>query len=263
MSQDLSWKNLSRGRGIGKKTIISFDNTVGQASPVDMLSVSSPSDVDTMQLAICLSTPRFIPRPAGGYPPNIDPQNLSGSIDNDDALQAGIATIWGNVSAILEWGSGGVGQKAILDFCNGTCVKISASYVRLRGVIETVDESLSAMAYELSAFISPGSPKDIAAQRTINLGQWDKDQESDPYSVPSFARRVFLAGISAAPASPPFAGVIRFWRDAACTTGFVAEYAFTNASFAYVPIPAGAYYFTMINTVDNFTHVSAVFDLAI
>lgn len=271
------WESLSSGKTVGKAVTIDF-NSAGNFLQVgqDMLEVGGDTK-DGLALSVILGTPKIAKRPAGSF----DASQFGGPWqDNVEVLQTfqtdpnfygvgGNGPLTSNVQAEIQWGIGGVNHKAIVDMCNGAGATISASWVRIRALINNDNSNGQSLLYQCAAQVSPGHSKWLSAQFTQPLSDWDTNEETVVFAIPRFARRVNLLGLNnSATPGPLFQGSIRFWRNPngpGLGTQRVGEYLFVGnaANSVPLPIPNGAYYYTVVSQLATPNDLFAVFDLAI
>lgn len=263
------WESLSQGKTIGRTSVVNYDaGTAGTVTvTADILEVNGDMK-DSMQLSVMLAQPRFAPPLSGAFQDNqqvLDAPNPGySSGPNSPELS--------NVQAIIEWGTGGgVLNKAKLDMMNGCGVNISASFVRIRAQISNAGAIGESMTYLLGAQISPGRPKDLAAQFTDTpFVDVAINTHSAVRAIPPFARRVCLFGTTSPVGLPPnlFSGYIVFWRNPSgpvLGSEHVGAILFAGnpANSVPIPIPNGAYYYTIVPSIAAPSHIFATFDLAI
>ncbi len=266
------WAFLAEGQTLGKKCNIiftppAFGVRLETPSPVNILQVQA-DDSKAHPLCVTLSPPQGVLPPIAGFP--ADSQGITGTADNIEGLNApaGSQLVWANPVAVVEWGVGGISNRVECDFLNGLCLNLSASWVRIRAIVESVEATTSLMAYTLGANIGPGNPKPNNAQRTVlpRIGALADGVESPVRPVPRYAKQVYVLGN--VPIGQVFIGHIRFYRDNQGPAGIVpcGDLLFTSNDHAPGLIPNGAMYFTVVNNsgaaAGNVTPY-AVFDLAI
>lgn len=271
------WGKLARGAPLGKGTNLSFTGatSVGaaQSSPVDILNVQG-ADGDAQQMCVTLAPPEAYPFAAAAA----DIQTMSGSVDNISLVRtfpggvAGkvIGTVpqlsFPNAVALVEWGIGGISNRVEADFSNGLCLNLTASFLRIKAFMQGAegDGSMGTTGiYRLSGNVGPGFPKANNAQRTIPISELVLvNTESAVYTVPRYAKTVFLTGANVA--KDLFSGFIRFYScpDIVFITTPVSELFFSGNSAGPLPVPNGAKYFTFTPSI-ALASMSAVFDLAI
>lgn len=282
---DTNFGFLARGKTLGKRSVVGYNPatsaTQAQSSSVDILKIQGEDD-HAHQLCLTLSTPQVMVAP---FPFNVstfpDPQSLSDGQDSIDLLNT-IAGVGGqsflagtvapeqdlsfaNPIAIVEWGVGGCFNRVEADIHQGLCLSLTASWLRVRAYVDLSEEgTANAMFYILGANVGPGYPKPNNAQRTVNCGlSVPIGTESQVYIVPRFAKSVLLCGANNA--HDTFVGTIRFWRSVgASVDGFiVADYLFTGNQPAMVPVPNGAYYFSILSGIAGPNRHQAIFELAV
>lgn len=256
------WGMLARGQTLGKRINIGYAgiSIIGDATPsLNMFEVKG-ADEYALQLSVQLSPPRVFPN---GSPPAAQLQNASGTVDNIQAFDQGLGIGWAEPFAIVEWGIGGVSNRCEADILNGLHLNVSASWLRIGAAIQSPEALTTTTAYEISAFVGPGRPKDNNAQRSIqvNGAAGGVGSQSAAFPIPRYAKRVYLMGCNAA--FDVYVGKLRFWRETALGAGAeLGEYIFAGNSPSPLPIPNGAYYFTVVNGIDAAQNY-AVFELSI
>lgn len=152
---------LSNGRTKGVKSTAVLVTGAGglQPSPVDLLNIGGQDDENACQLNLCLLPPEVIP----GTPAIPVPANLSGEVDN--AGLTGAVNRFNPCFARIKWGVGGALAVAEVDFSNGANVNLVASFVRVSAFWEGFGAAFN--VYRVSAFIGPGQPRPVNAQRTL------------------------------------------------------------------------------------------------
>lgn len=281
------WALLARGKTLGKRVVIAWLNPIGfaprghvvaQPGPVDLLNLNG-NDENAQQFCLTLAATKLIPGVDSSNPPTNDIQRLTGEVDaiaavntvnnvGGGASQQAPDTEWANAIAIVQWGIGGISERAEIDFFNGMCVNLCASWLRVSAVIIAPAVVTSSVPYVLGAFVGPGYPRPNSAQRTMPLGSIDTGIESQVFTVPRFAKDVTLMGGNAT-ASTAYAGTIRFWRSRAGAADPqyggvpVAAIAFSSADPRPVIVPSGGYYFSVVSGIAAPNEQQAVFGLTI
>lgn len=281
------WEKLSKGGMLGKRVVIPYFTTVGpgshsaaqaQPAPVDVLKVQG-DDGAAQQLCVTLSQTKLTPGVLSANVITGDVQALTGEQDNIDASGApqvggrvnvaAANTRFANPLAIVQWGVGGVSNRAEVDYHNGLCINVVASWLRVSAAIEGPNVITSSFPYVLGAFVGPGFPRANNAQRTILVESLDTDDESVVYTVPRYAKSVTLAGGNAD--NDVYLAYIRFWRSNAGPADYagvpVASYVMSGNDPQPIVIPAGAYFFTIISGLPLGSQAinshNAIFDLSI
>lgn len=263
-----SWQHLAAGATLGKRVALSYvaGNSVSglhSAQTLNLIQVRT-DDGHAHQLSVILCPPQtFAPSAeivaliASG-----DVQRASGEATNGE-LGTGTVAIFPNPTAIIEWGTGGVSSTAEVDFVNGANINLCAAFVRISATLRR--PSTVTDIYVLSAFIGPGYPKTIGAQKTIICGTLAQNVSSIIFPVPSFSKKIFLTAIDNVDESQLFTGRIKFYDGAGITKHALSQLEFTPASGDSVAIPAGAAYFQVTNTSvgAHAMNVNAIFDLSI
>lgn len=285
------WTALIQDKTIGKRIAIgaqSTDSGIVQGNSLNILQVAAPNEF-AQQLQIVLSSPKLVPDfqfPGGIVPTDGTIQDASGDRDNYDFYRhpnpAGDVS-WMQAIAVIEWGIGGVQYKAEVDFLNGLCINLVASWVRVGAFIDAVfinndvQVILSGGAYIVSAFIGPGYPKSNNAQRTFYIGEvtepanviwrgfpkygYGNINETDPalaplfgkvnlFPIPYFAKTATVIAYrddgSGVPL--PWDLDIIFYRDVRSLWS-LGHYHFTPDIREPCRIPNGAMYFSVRNRV--------------
>lgn len=267
-----AWGRLARGGALGKKANLIFNlNRIGrQPSPVSILQIEGDS-ADALQLVVTLGQPLVVPEPFSSAL-EFDLQNLTTTKDNQQIQSSvsfpGLITPiqWPPMVALLEWGVGGCGFDAEVDFVNGATVCVAASYLRIRGAFdERFGSGISgtSAAYSLFAQVGPGLAR-THAQRTIYAGRIASLAEGSVLSVPKFARRAYVVGCdeTAAPNTAVTVATLRFWQSPDKTNN-VGNFFFSGNQPFSCPIPNAAAYASVENGMAAETLFSVVFDLSI
>lgn len=258
---------LARGKTLGKKTNVFFNppTSVGTPtnSPLNMLEIKG-EDEYALPLLITIAPPKYFPV-IGSTITADNIQDASGTIGNQDVDND--TPSWANPFVELQWGIGGHNTEAKVDILNGLCVNINASWVRIRGGIESIlADTTSIRGYELAAFVGPGMPKQPNAQRTVQMSAGLNDTVASAVrAVPLFAKRV---SVFATPDSATglFACQVDFFRDSLGTAGTQqnGRVFLSGNNPQPVPIPNGSYYFQVTNlSGEHVARVQSVFELAI
>ena len=254
-----AWDRLANGKPLGKKVIIpyTFDAAgVNVKSAVSVLQLHGETDLDAQQLSVLISAPRVIEglQPAA-IPAGSSEQNVSGSVGNEDS-----SANWPDLYAEVEWGIGGVSNKALVDMINGCALNVCASFLRVRmGAASTGSEDDGGGVFECSAYVGPGWPKQPNAQRTVFCDSFTAG-ETDIKATPHFAKSVTVVGTTGG--ATLWDGWINFYRDRAKTFP-VATYYFNSNQELKFPVPNGAMYFTLSEGSSGLFSSRAVFELAI
>ncbi len=271
---DLSaWARLARGQPLGKSVNLVYNSASAASQPISILQISG-DDADAKQLVVTLGQPRVLPLAFSQTLAQANPTNRSGEQDNAEILDRGnfpgtvAPCAWPPFVAIVEWGIGGVGFKASVDFVNGSTIALLCSFLRVHGAVtadpETSGISGTSAIYALSAFVGPGLAQ-THARRTVYVGSLDPTEESDVFPVPPFARSALVVGQDPAAVPAITVATIRFWQAAdgvaggSCVGNFLVS---GNQSF-FVPIPAGAAYASVLSGTGTASRFSIVYDLAI
>lgn len=307
-----SWVMLMQGKTIGKKVML-YQEVSGYgpsgssaAIPVNMFELAAPNR-NALDLTITLHHPQNVNLNGGNLPVAVQQlsnlQTLTGEQDSNaghvgllNPVTPGAPQATGGVGcphnpiAIIEWGIGGVQQKAEVDFMVGATINIRASFVRISAFLQIVDTSFSWLT-ALSAFIGPYTGAQNSAQRSFDTrailtpGGPGIPPATAGYSgeVPYMAKRfsIYADGDGARP-SIPFVvefdrgpGLNRVGRYIFNSVGSipVAPAQFFNAidpADAHdIPIPNGAMFWTIYNisnpavSNENLVFPIIIFDLSI
>lgn len=243
------WARLIRGRPIGKRIVFLYvpGDEDDQFSPIEFFQLGG-EDRDAVQMRIVLSSPTIISKDAADLA-GLNLQNLTGEYFNN-TIGAGDfpgtvePVIWPPMSALIEWGTN-ARTHAIVDVRNGCPINVSASWLRVRGLVtpDAANVPGTPGAYVMSAFASPGWCDNESATRTIFLGSVALDAASDVFAVPPFARKATIVGMDNT-------GVIEtaylnFWQSPDGTHP-IGSY-FTNGNQpGPFRVPNGAQYFSII-----------------
>jgi hypothetical protein len=261
------WAKLSKGKTIGKRVSVNFTTTFsGQVltAPVNMFTLQGEDD-NALQLSVIMSPPRVLKR---GQPVPTDISQLSTTQDNVELFGNGNGTCFSNAIAILEWGIGGVSHKAEIDILNGMNINVCASYIRIQagfaydGIPGFFANANRFVPYEFAAFVGPGKPKDLGAQRTVLVATGLADAtESRKIPIPRFAKKVYLLGWGNA--ADIFVGHALFWADEAGIERNGNTLFQANQPNIGV-IPNGSAFLSVLNSSGvALGGVYAIFDLAI
>lgn len=265
------WGELMRGRSVGKKTNLLYSSSVeaAQSAGVSLFEIGA-SDLDACQLQVTLTNPLAIPATAAQIASALGGvQDMTGELSNltvGSANYPGTASpiSWPPFACILEWGTG-ARTYAIVDFMNGQTVNLSASWVRAFALAPTDSENMPGTSgvYSFLAFIGPGFPKTLGAQRSIQLGTILAGYESGIFIVPPYARRVSLISCDNS-VSPPniTVGTISFFQDPLGANN-VGNYLVTGNQPGPFPVPNAGMYFLVENGMGVACKWIAVFELAI
>jgi len=254
-----AWARLAQGGALGKKSILLYDNNIDakQNAMVSILQIEG-QDGDAQPVVVTLGSPSVIPLPFESLR-SLNQQNLTGEQTN---FQSGARTFpgtagpteWPGIMAVIEWGVGGASSRAYVDFVNGTCINLQASWLRVHAAVSEFDadaiEGTSA-AYVLQAFVGPGWTHPGNAQRTIYVGEVNNNAESVVFPVPPFARRATLVGCDTSVTPGVTTGFIRFWRSAAGQAGGdnVGNFEATANQVGPFDVPNAAEFFSVFNTM--------------
>ena len=298
------WTALAQDKTIGKRIAIAAQTTnegVIQGNSLNILQIAAPNEF-AQQLQIVLSSPHLVPDfqfPGGIVPMDGTIQDASGDRDNYDFYlhqsPGPLNVSWRQAIAVIEWGIGGVQYRAEVDFLNGLCINIVASWVRVGAFLDAISMNsfdaeviVTGGAYIVSAFIGPGYPKANNAQRTFYVGDLsasDSLQSGYPlngfgnvaalgfnlYPVPYFGKTAtIIASRHNGSGIPlPWDLDLVFFRDVRSQFS-LGHYHFTPDIREPCTVPNGAMYFSVHNRIPGdpsiippTTPVSVVFELAI
>lgn len=270
-----AWGRLSRGGALGKKANLAYSSTTtaAQSAQVNILNVEG-DDADAQQVVITLGQPMVVAQP---YSQALlaQVQNVSGEQDNQQMLPRltfpGTAApiVWPPISALIEWGIGGAGNAAVVDFVDGANVSVLASFVRVKAFVENLADagiSGTSAVYTLFAQVGPGFARG-KAQRTVYVGQVAAQAESAVHAVPRFARCAYVVGCDPTPGAAVAVTVatLRFWQQPSGSVGGknVGNFVFSGNQYMPAPVPAGAMYASVVNGMADQTLFSVVYELAI
>lgn len=272
------WGRLKRNQNAGKKSVIKYNNALTgiQYGEVPMLQLQG-DDFDAIALVLTIAQPAVIPLAYDDLAIVAD-QNLTGETSNIEAFNAHVGNFPGTSQPIafppiqveLEWGTGGMNHRAIIDVLNGATVNVVASFVKARPFIYTpaaraVDGT--AAAYVVGATLGPGWHSAPGAQCTVFLGEATPGVDSTVVPVPPFAKRAYVYGCDgrAIPSPDLATGYLRFWQNkAGDTDGLCVGTAFFTANQpGTFPIPNGAQFVSIVNGAANPLLYNIVFELSI
>lgn len=303
------WTALIQDKTIGKRIVIGAQGTDSgtvQGNSLNILQIAAPNEY-AQQLQLVLGSPKLVPENPTVLAMLADGsiQNATGERDNYDILlhpePSGVSLM--QAIAVIEWGIGGVQYKAEVDFLNGLCINLVASWVRVGAFIDALNTDglvVDGGAYVFSAFIGPGFPKANNAQRTFYVGDLHNVgtdyagggftgypskgynflfQGSDPtnfpqngqaqlWPVPYFAKlatAICSRGANGFGAAlNPWDVDIVFFRDTQAQNS-LGSFRFTQDIREPCKIPNGAFYFSVHNNLGNpiTQPAQVIFDLAI
>jgi hypothetical protein len=246
-----------------------------QPAPVDMITVEG-DDVDAWQLLLTLHPPRVIPLSIDEVRERLDRQNLTGEQTNSEVTVERFPGTkkpirWPPLEALIEFGTGGVSTKVVVDYLNGVTLSVVASYLRVHALVSQSRESGdifgTSAAYYLAAHVGPGFAVPHV-QRTIFVGDVDDKHESDVFDVPKFAKVGSLVGGRShhhrhhhhPPVIPE--GFIRFWQSPDGTNP-VGDFFFSGKGSLPVEVPNAGQYFSVFNQSGHHMKMSVIFELAL
>ena len=263
---------LAMGQLLGKSSILIYDHHIDGVQPamVDMISIQG-DDLDAQQLIITLHPPRVIPLSFADATERLDQQNLTGEQTNqevtpDDFPGTGESIQWPPLEALVEFGTGGVNTKVVVDYMNGVTLSVPASFLRVSALVTqskcTGDIAGTSAAYYLAAHAGPGFAESHA-QRTIFMGDIDDGHESCVLDLPRFGRIATLIGCRRRHHRCPTLtiGWIRFWQDPKGEHG-VGDFFVSNPQ-EHIEVPNAAQYFSVVNESCHEMKMSVIFELAL
>ena len=263
---------LAMGGILGHSTILIYDHHTHavQSSLSDMIAIQG-DDLDAQQLIVTLHPPRVIPLSFDESRARLDQQNLTGEQTNMEVTPCDFpgtdeAIRWPPLEALIEFGTGGVNMKVIVDYMNGVTLSVPASFLRVSALVtqnrHSNDIFGTSAAYYLAAHVGPGFAT-AHAQRTIFVGDVDDHDESRVFDVPRLAKSATLIGCRHHHHRTPTLtiGWIRFWQDPKgehCVGDF-----FVCDHQSRVEVPNGAMYFSVLNESGHEMKMSVIFELAL
>jgi hypothetical protein len=270
---------LKQGKPIGKKSVLLLKTghgavLVSEKAPVDILSVQGEDD-DAMELTITLGNPQVMVPDGVNFPANVPTQQLTGEASNDSWINTNPTIPIFPCGAVIDWGAGGSSFSMEVDYVNGACVTVRASYIRVRGFMDIFGSVVAKdIAHVLAAFISPGRVGVNGAQRTLRVANAlaGPGTAGTVFAVPKFAKSAYVVGWGLVGlAHQPLIGTLDFSpRPDDTADSQLAEYQVNtsvgNQQSAKFPIPNGGYYCRWTNgVVDPLYQANArvVFDLAV
>lgn len=267
---------LAMGETLGKSSILIYDSEVEavQQAEVDMITVEG-DDADAWQLLLTLHPPRVIPLSVDEVRARLDKQNLTGEQTNSEVTAGNFPGTkhpiqWPPLEAVIEFGTGGVSTKVVVDYLNGVTLSVVASYLRVHALVSQSQRSGdifgTSAAYYLAAHVGPGFAVPHV-QRTIFVGNLDDNRESDVFDVPKFAKVATLMGCRPGHKDPHRApsltiGWIRFFQSPD-GTNCVGDLFVPGTGINTFEIPNPAQYFSVFNQSGHEMKMSVVFELAL
>lgn len=262
------WELLSAGFGLGKRAVFHHSAVAPLLSTdvVNFLEIRG-DDRRAMQLSVTLSPPRFS-KPADVAPYLASGRNLQdfpGPWCDNGEVELATGPTTPNLCAFVEWGIGGVSERAAVDMSNGLCINLQTSFLRIGGFIEQPFALTSQVFYELSAFVGPGTPKgNRNATKTVIAPILLAGIESAIMRVPRFAREVIIASVATPPSVALSPVTIVFYRGpVGGGVNPIARYTWSQALGAIdrVPVPNGSLFFTLQCAAEQLA--TPIFELAI
>lgn len=278
---DDAWKEMARGGNLGKSVPIRFVGagfgtgvvTVPNAEILRLHPRTDRPDLVT-QLCLTVSPPQVIDL-------NIAPNPAEPSIQGQDALDLSVvqsgnptggypanlstAVQFANSLVKVEWGIGAIKNSAFIDCGNGLTVNLVTSWLIVTAFIEQpIGVTPTPELYIIGANVGPGDARQHSSQRTIQVGNVANAGQSASFVIPRFARNVRVAGADGGAAPALAVGTIQFWGDAAMTLP-IGDFAFNANQTNPIPVPGGAYFFSIIGGYAGTNIASpryaAIFDL--
>ena len=262
---------LAMGATLGKSTILLYDHHTADVQPSmnDMLVIEG-DDLDACQLCLTLHPPRVIPLCFDEFS-RINQQNLTGEQSNSEVVVCDFPGTkdpirWPPLEALIEFGTGGVSTKVVVDYLNGVTLSVIASYLRVSALVSQSKDCNdiwgTSAAYYLAAHVGPGFAE-AHAQRTIFVGNVSDHEDSDVFDVPKFAKVASLIGCRKHHHKSPTLtiGWIRFWQDPKgkhCVGDF-----FVSDHESRVVVPNAAQYFSVFNESCDKMKMAVIFELAL
>ena len=263
---------LAMGQNLGTSSILIYDHNADTVQPAgtDMVVIEG-DDLDACQLVLTLHPPRVVPVSFNEVRSRLDQQNLTGEQTNaevtvEDFPGTDHPIRWPPLEAVIEFGTGGVNTKVVVDYLNGVTISVVASYLRVQALItqshHTGDISGTSAAYRLAANVGPGFAE-AHAQRTIFVGDVGEKEDSGVFDLPRFAKVAVLIGSRSHRRHHPrlTIGWIRFWQDPDGHHG-VGDF-FVSDSQLRVEVPNAAQYFSVFNESGHKMKLSVIFELAL
>jgi hypothetical protein len=268
------FSKLIQGKTIGKKIAIGIPlaavgTTSGQINLLELLG----SDDCATQLNLTLTPPSVIVdagSPGTGFKfpfvAGSDVQHFSGDEGNETVTMNDLGLA--RFIASVEWGIGGIQSKVLVDFSNGLCLNLNASFLRVGAIV--IPRGGQTFVATLGAFVGPGNVKPNNAQFTDAFVSIGAGLASAVTPIPKFGKTMRFCGRSVVPGSPLIFH-ITFWQDRLATISqgeFVFNGANPNSGFPRagdsIPIPNGAYWYTITNDdVNGLVPMMVVTELAI
>jgi len=259
------------GAAFGKSTILLYDHHTADVQPSmnDMIVIEG-DNLDACQLSLTLHPPRVIPLCFDEIA-RINQQNLTGEQSNSEVAICDFPGTkepirWPPLEAVIEFGTGGVSARVVVDYLNGVSLSVVASYLRVSAVVsqskDCNDIFGTSAAYYLAAHVGPGYAE-AHAQRTIFVGDVEDHDDSDVFDVPMFANVAILIGCRKHQHKSPTltTGWIRFWQDPKgehCVGDF-----FVSDHKSRIEVPNTAQYFSVFNESGHKMKMSVIFKLAL
>lgn len=291
------WTRVARGRNLGKVVAVNFLNPQNGGNPgiqgsAEILRIeprgdgtNDKSNALTVQGILTLAPPQLVAnatfvtsqsQTSGGQDTISLTQGGELALGSYLGGQVGAPTPIGggggpykaaipNPIAIVQWGVGSVINRVECDILNGLCLNLTFSTLVVSAVVEPGFDTSTSTTYILGANVGPGFAKPSNSQRTIAVGGVGNAAQSAVFTIPRMAKDVRMAMTDGT--GQLGLGVISFWQDSEGTFP-VADYTFTGNNPLPIPIPLGAYFFTIrggyigAGTFPNPLY-SAIFNLAV
>jgi hypothetical protein len=263
---------LGMGQNLGKPSILIYDRRIDgdQPAPVDMIDITG-DNLDACSMVLTLHPPRVIQLPFDEISARLDQQNITGEQTNADVTTGDFPGTrspfrWPPLEASIEFGTGGVNTKVIVDYINGVTLSVVAAFLRVRALVtqgrDNGDIVGTSAAYYLAAHVGPGFAEGHV-QRTIFVGDVDDEGHSCVFDLPSFAKVAKLVGRQAHHHHWPAhtIGWIRFWQSPTGHDG-VGDF-YVSDHQCRVEIPNAALYFSVFNESGHKMKLSVIFELAL
>ncbi len=267
---------LAMGGALGQSSILVYNHELddAQQSPVDMIAVQG-DNVDACQLVLTLHPPRVVALSFHEVRERLDQHNLTGEQTNSEVMHDDFPGThhplrWPPLEAIVEFGTGGVNTKVVVDYVNGVTLSVIASFLRVHAVVtqsrRSGDIFGTSAAYNLAAHVGPGFAVPHV-QRTIYVGEIEDRHESHVFDVPRFAKRATLVGCRPGHHHTHHApsltiGWIRFFQSSD-RTSCVGDFFVSGTGPHEFDVPNAGQYFSVFNQSGHEMKMSVIFELAL
>jgi hypothetical protein len=256
---------------LGKAGVFQYDAeaSVGQMATVPFFEIGG-SDLDSGQMTVTLDLPRVhavSDADVDVIASTIGLQNVPSGQSNLE-LAAGnfpgdaSPLAWPMFCCLIEWGTS-MRTYALVDFRNGTQVKISGSWCRAFAIVpeDAVNAPGTSAAYVLRASIAPGWAHGGNAQRQVALGAITASERStDVFKTPPHAVNVSALSTIAPPGIT--AGYITFYQSDDGTNPVGSYYVNSNQPGPF-PVSNGGMYFTITDGTGTTVNWFATFGLSL